>query len=268
MEGYIAIKISCGTKYGNNGRKRLQKNSQRAYSGYGRKLKGSKGKKQSPPNGLQAWIKKWKEQRYIFSHKKPEPEQENNIPDRHGFSPMEYENPCICRMRQIIFKILEQRNMTCQDLKLVVIDSDFEKDDYDIQLVLSQFGGMLNYLMLVTERPVYYEGFMDAMFEEYGLVVQQVLKTEYRGAYGNLILDFTRYSHVPNDFQPAAGALYLPVYKKAWEICENLDILVPVGYNTLVVEGIVLTAGKGHCIVQEELFENKLDRLDQEFRKG
>ena len=214
---------------------------------------------------IRNWLKKWHSASSALT---ADPVVEQNLEVKYEFSPMTYENPCICCMNQIVEQVLEKRNMLYQHMKLVFIDGEMERDDYDIQIVLSQLSNMLNYLMVVTDRPLFYKDFIDTMFEENGLIVQQVSKTTYKDIGGNMILDFERSEKVSFELMSLPGVIYIPIYKKPWEICENLDIIVPVGYNTLVVNGIVLPISNDSYSVQEGLFENKLDRLDQEFRKG
>ena len=62
--------------------------------------------------------------------------------------------------------------------------------------------------------------------------------------------------------------VYLPIYKKPWEISENLDIIVPVGYNTLVIDSIPLPYQSGEYSHYKRFMNDKIDRLDREFRKG
>jgi len=158
------------------------------------------------------------------------------------FSPMTYQNPCITKMRSIVEHVIADREVSFQKLELVVLDAECgqgEQDDYDIQDTLSQLAFGLNYLLLVTDRPDFYEDFMFQMYEENGLVVQQVCKSVCKNVRGNFILDFERAGKVPKESMIRPGVIYMPVYKKPWEIGENLDIKVPVGYNTLVIEGVL-----------------------------
>ena len=36
--------------------------------------------------------------------------------------------------------------------------------------------------------------------------------------------------------QIALGKHYIPIHKKTWRTAENLDIAVPIGYNTVIVK--------------------------------
>ena len=115
---------------------------------------------------------------------------------------------------------------------------------------------------MVTDRPEKYKTFADEMYEENGLIVQQISKSVCQQARGNVILDFERSSGFFRKNTVDSKAIYLPIYKRPWEISENLDILVPVGYNTLVVGGILPADWL------EYRYMNERDRLDREFRKG
>ena len=149
-------------------------------------------------------------------------------------------------------------------MELVIIDAEENKDqdDEDIQIVLDELNQQLNYLLMVTDRPERYETFADEMYEENGLIVQQISKSVCQQARGNVILDFERSSGFFRKNTVDSKAIYLPIYKRPWEISENLDILVPVGYNTLVVGGILPVDWL------EYRYMNERDRLDREFRKG
>ncbi|KAI4451173.1 hypothetical protein C823_005722 [Eubacterium plexicaudatum ASF492] len=162
------------------------------------------------------------------------------------------------------FKCDPTKKISYQCLELIIIDAEenSDQDDQDVRMVLYDLDDQLNYLLIVTDRPERYESFMDEMYEENGLIVQQIQKTSCRQVRGNVVLDFERSSSFFKQNAVHADAVYLPVYKRPWEIGENLDILVPVGYNTLIVEGI-LPADWQECRCM-----NERDRLDWEFRKG
>ncbi len=186
------------------------------------------------------------------------------------FSPMTYQNPFIMYMRPVLEQILKKRGIPCQKLELVIIDAehDRDEDDNDIENVLYELVQQLNYLMLVTDRPEKYEDFMDMAYEENGLIVQRISKTAGKHARGNLVMDFERSTGICTE-NMKSGIVYLPVYKRPWEIGENLDIIVPVGYNTLVVRGIFPEDSEKGCLTDEKFVrDRKSDRLDREFRKG
>ena len=208
---------------------------------------------------IRSWIAKWRNQK---KYAQTSDDKEDAVQDSlvYEFSPMTYQNPCISHIYEIVSHVLEKRQISYRQLELIVVDAEISQDSYDIENVLEQLTPKLNYLLLVTDRPAYYKDFVHAMYEENGLIVQRIPKSDRRRARGNLVLDFERSGAVSTESMVRPGAIYLPIYKKPWEIGENLDIMVPVGYNTLVIEGIFLP--------DEDLMEDKIDRLDQEFRKG
>ena len=156
---------------------------------------------------------------------------------KDSFSPLTYRNPLIIYMHVILEHVQACKNLACRNMELVVIDAD--------------------------------PRFRDEMYEENGLIVQQIPKSARRQARGNVILDFERNSGYAPDHAASPEAIYMPIYKRPWEIRENLDILVPVGYNTLVVEGILPPEWNAGGSINERFIKDRMtDRLDREFRKG
>ena len=55
----------------------------------------------------------------------------------------------------------------------------------------------------------------------------------------NVVLDMEKQGNYHSQFV-REGTLYLPIYKRPWskvKILQNLDISVPIGYNTVIVKG-------------------------------
>lgn len=220
---------------------------------------------------IQKWLEKWRS-RNNNGNKETVPVNENPV-SKNTFSPMTYENPFILYMHKIIERLIRQRKIPYKKLELVIIDAESgrDRDIEDIEEILYKIGHRLNYLLLVTDRQDKYKSFMDEMYEENGLIVQQLLKSAHRQARGNLVLDFEREGGILGEDRifNCSGVIYLPIYKRPWEISENLDILVPVGYNTLVVDGILPTDYLECGSINERFGKDKMtDRLDREFRKG
>lgn len=187
-------------------------------------------------------INRWKKWIQKYKVSKMELTLPVNTKKADVFSPLTYQNPCISNMRSIVEHVIADREVTFQKLELVILDAGSEQDvqdDFDIQDTLSQLAFGLNYLLLVTDRPDFYENFVFDMYEENGLIVQQVEKSVCKNVRGNFVLDFERAGEVPKESMLRPGVIYVPIYKKPWEIGENLDIKVPVGYNTLVIEGVL-----------------------------
>lgn len=190
-----------------------------------------------------------------------------------GFSPMTYQNPFIYYMHEILDQIISKKNISFQKLELIIIDAeDFHDSDIDdVLFVLNDLSQELNYLLILSDRIDAYEKFSDQMYEENGLIVQKCTKSVQKKARGNLVLDFERSGKFCPQNVIYPETIYLPVYKKPWEISEKLDIIVPVGYNTLVVDGFFLPQPEECCSMNGRFMKdriNKTDRLDQEFRKG
>lgn len=184
----------------------------------------------------------WK--KWIQKHKKRKTEFTPLVNSKKTdvFSPLTYQNPCISKMRSIVESVIADKKVSFQKLELIVLDAEQDQsmqDDFDIRDTLSQLAFGLNYLMLVTDRPEFYEDFVYDMYQENGLIVQQAKKSVCKNVRGNFVLDFERAGEVPNASMLRPGVIYVPIYKKPWEISENLDIKVPVGYNTLVIEGVL-----------------------------
>ncbi|MDE6887338.1 MAG: hypothetical protein K2P45_01625 [Eubacterium sp.] len=216
---------------------------------------------------LRKWLHSWKNTGSTAQEQLVQPEIRKK---KNVFSPMTYRNPYITFMHLIIEQVLRQKKLSYQKMELVIIDAEDgrDEDDEDIQMVLYELR-QLNYLLLVTDRPDRYEQFTDEMYEENGLIVQQLSKSASGQPRGNLVLDFERSSGILGVQASDAKAVYLPVYKRPWEIGENLDILVPVGYNTLVVDGILPPEWQTDDAVNERIIKDRMiDRLDREFRKG
>lgn len=174
------------------------------------------------------------------------------------FSPLTYENPCIPCVHEVLRRVIQEKKLAYGKMELVVIDAEAREDNGDVLDVLWQVCDGLNYLLIVTDQPDGFSAYAERMYEETGLIVQHAPKSGHSRVRGNLILDFERIGKFAERIiRP--GLIYLPIYKKPWEIAENLDIKVPVGYNTLVVDGISLP---------QRFMDEKTDRLDWDFRKG
>ena len=57
--------------------------------------------------------------------------------------------------------------------------------------------------------------------------------------------------------QIALGKHYIPIHKRAWRTAENLDIAVPIGYNTVIVKSMHHQREKlGRDRFEEAFYEN------------
>lgn len=150
------------------------------------------------------------------------------------------ENPYLPKFRFVLDQILEMRELCYRDFKPILVDTDMPPesllDEDDIEIALEQISKDLNFLTILTERPEYFSDYIDTMYEETGLAVSLYQKSNEKKYTGNVILDFEQTGRLKNNLT-VQEALYIPVYKKSWETAENLDIYVPIGYNTVTVKG-------------------------------
>ena len=157
-----------------------------------------------------------------------------------------YENPYLPWMRQILWDVLPQRGLSYQTLRLAVLDTDEDEEvifweDMVLQ-VLNDLAEDLNGLLIFTRRPAYFQEYVERMYEENGLLVELWEKDRLEREHfqvqlaANTLLDFERQGGMRRMRLREPG-LYIPVYKKPWKTAENLDILVPIGYNTVIVRG-------------------------------
>lgn len=173
------------------------------------------------------------------------------------------DNPCIPYMRKIVESLLARKGCGYREFYPLVLD--FEEDevkrgimessfqDYEtereilrlrrqVDNVLWQLTPGLNRMVIRTSRPAYFEEFVQTMYEENGLVIQLEEKSFEPFPKDCFVMDFELWGE-PAQRMFREDIFYLPIYRKPWEIAENLDILVPIGYNTVIVKGAVTTSG-------------------------
>lgn len=180
--------------------------------------------------------------RRIRQRKQEEPE----IVEEEAEEPWR-ENPYLPWIRQIVCEVLPQRGLSYQALRLAVLDEDDDGEtifwEDSVLQALNDLADDLNDLTIFTSRPVYFQDYVERMYEENGLLVQMRDKRQWRGSSfrmkmtANTLLDFERQGGMCQ-MQLQEPGLYIPIYKKPWKTGENLDIFVPIGYNTVIVRGI------------------------------
>lgn len=158
---------------------------------------------------------------------------------------MSYPNAFLQNFRPVFLAILKETRLSMKRVELEVIDE--ESEDYsvfepaDVRDVLEQLSEDLNFLTVYTERPAYFREFAEIMYEENGLIVTFFPKKQlkYRNVVSSqkLVLDF-EWMGKCYEGQICRGRYYIPIHKKPWEKAENLDIIVPIGYNTVIVKGM------------------------------
>ena len=152
-------------------------------------------------------------------------------------------NPFLPRLREILEKVLEKYGMDYRTFSPLLLDTDTPPesmlDEDDVELALEQISRDLNFLKIVTDRPAYFASYIERVYEDTGLVVQVEGREEISLEGINVILDMERKGNCHSRYMKE-GVLYVPVYKRPWsyvKMLENLDISVPIGYNTVIVKG-------------------------------
>lgn len=161
---------------------------------------------------------------------------------------MSYSNEFLRNFRPVFLAILKAQSFRPERVELVVIDEELSHvfEPADVRDVLEQIGDDLNYLTVYTGRPAYFSAFAERMYEENGLVVMVFPKTRLSAGKGQaevrdtfltrkVILDF-EWEGAYRTEMICAAATYIPIHKKPWKQGENLDIMVPIGYNTVIVK--------------------------------
>lgn len=157
---------------------------------------------------------------------------------------MSYSNEFLRNFRPIFFAILKEKRISPKRVELEVIDEEagfslFEP--VDVRDVLRQLSDDLNFLTIYTERPAYFAEFAETMYEENGLIVtffsKKQLPADQDKNMPKLMLDF-EWEGKCYERQIGPERYYIPIHKRPWERAENLDIMVPIGYNTVIVKGI------------------------------
>ena len=177
---------------------------------------------------------------------------------------MSYENHYLGDFASIFFAVLREKEINPAKVELIIFDEEigaqtlFERTG--VLDVLHQLREYINSLSVYTERPEYFFEFAELASEETGLITIIASKKEQNKVERlpekngfRIILDFER-KGVCHNIGRKNNYGYIPIYKKPWEMRENLDIIVPFGYNTVIVKS-------GHTINRK--FVN--DRFDEGF---
>lgn len=181
---------------------------------------------------------------------------------------MSYSNRFLRDFRPVFLAILKEKAIDPAQLEVEIIDEEPDSggifEPTGVREVLEQLGEELNFLTIYTERPAYFFEFAETMYEENGLVVMIFPKKRLQSAfrYGQkanskqmrmcsveedieekawfmeapqLVLDF-EWGGSCYFGQMRPGRYYIPIHKKPWKTGENLDIIIPIGYNTVIVK--------------------------------
>ena len=160
---------------------------------------------------------------------------------------MAFENPYLADFAPIFFAVIREKGINPAKVELIIFDERADEhrlfERAEVLDVLDQLSGEINALTIYTDRPEHFVGFAEYAYEETGLVTILASKKEQKDAMRQrqngrigVILDF--------EWRGACYYLnrnvcngYIPIHKKPWEVRENLDILVPFSYNTVIVKG-------------------------------
>ncbi len=193
--------------------------------------------------------------RTLFKEKQTQ--KEDDLPPEEE----EEENLFLPQIREITKEILKKRKIPYHQFMPVIIDG---KDSGISLLAAELLSKDLNHLIILTDRPAYFEEFADNLYEEQGLIAEIFFKSREKieeiarqELYGNLILDFEerKKKSLAGNFEKK---IYIPVFKRQWEQSGNLDIAVPIGYNTMIVRGSENPKTR-HCLDKFEraFYENE-----------
>ena len=168
----------------------------------------------------------------MFAYRKQREEAEEVVLEE------EKGNCYLPQLREIMEIILEKRKIPYEQFAPVLIDGG---DVQDTLLGAELLGRDLNRLTILTDRPAYFTEYTDSMYEENGLIVelsqkdaQKIAELSAEGTGSNVILDFETIEERKGEIK-FGKKMYIPVFKKRWERTGNLDIAVPIGYNTMIV---------------------------------
>jgi hypothetical protein len=168
-------------------------------------------------------------------------------------------NPYLFQIRELMEQILEQRNISYGQFLPILVDGN----DSDATLLAARLLGRdLNRIIIFTDRPEYFEEYADEMFKEEGLIPEIFLKDETKiqtldsdEISGNVILDFEGQEE-SSPFINYGKKIYIPIFKRRWEQTGNLDIEVPIGYNTVIVRSRRTEEKKQYYDKFEQAFYN------------
>lgn len=193
-------------------------------------------------------VKKWRRQ------KKEEITWENKS---FLSEPEQYENPYLDELRGLIAQAIQKRGITYAKFAPIIIEGEEPEESLRAAMDLAQD---INEMTIIAKDHTYYEDFADNMYEEHGLLISMWQKEGISTAdilsnkiSGNVIIDFEKTEQTK--ISPDVGEkLYIPIHKRKWESRANLDIAVPIGYNTVIVKR-----------EQKENNPPAFDRLEQAF---
>ena len=159
---------------------------------------------------------------------------------------MSYKNYYLEEFAFLFFAVLKEKGINPAKIELIIFDEEAETSDVferaGVLEVLYQLREHINALCIYTDRPEYFSDFAECASEENGLLTMILPKSEQNKVQrlpqnnrSKIILDFER-KGICYQIGGNRNYGYIPIYKKPWEMRENLDIIVPFGYNTVIVK--------------------------------
>ena len=162
-------------------------------------------------------------------------EQEEKEPEKNR------DNLYLPYIRSIMEAVLLQKHISYRDFFPVLVDG---QEPEKTLFAAGELGEDVNRMAILTDHAEYFENYRDTMYEEQGLIVEIYPKEKdcllglLKGREGKKVfLDF----EVENELifgQSFGKDIYIPIFKRPWESKGNIDIILPIGYNTLIVSGI------------------------------
>lgn len=163
------------------------------------------------------------------------PKQEEKEPEKRR------DNPYLPYIRSIMEAVLLEKQISYRDFFPVLIDG---QEPEKTVFAAGELGKDLNRMAILTDNAEYFENYRDTMYEEQGLIVEiypkekDCLLSLLKDREGKkVLLDF----EVEDELifgQSFGENIYIPIYKRVWESHGNVDIILPIGYNTMIVSGI------------------------------
>lgn len=226
-------------------------------------MKGAEGRKSV--NCFKKWRHFWG---MIFHKKASARTGSEEMEEEEGYP---RENPYVHKLRMILEQVLPRYHLSYREFRPLLIDTDTPPesllDEDQVEVLLEQLSEDLNFLRIVTDRPAYFADYIQRMYEDDGLVVQvcpkgedfsadvngdldmeerlsasnAIVNMEEKLSDVNVVLDMEQHGECPIK-QLREDMLYIPLYKRQWRPVENmgnLDISIPIGYNTVIVKGVL-----------------------------
>lgn len=147
-----------------------------------------------------------------------------------------------------------------KQVSMVLIDGGDSRTDYFLYEFLEEF----NFLTIITDRPVYFEGLQERAFQELGLLIDLVLPWEGKNLPGNLVWDFTDSLQKP-DCYPKGAVCFVP-HKKEWKISELLrecQAITTVSIKEVEIGSVIFRPSLAECFLAPAGFPFRKSRCDE-----